>query len=132
MLKTLMVAASKCRDCYITDEIQEVCNIHVGSFGFRWIHKWTGIIGTPRTQGTATDVALIQSPYLRTMLTFLEEPLQRQIGFCSHLLITAILKYYLNLLLLFELFMDCVSPAELLWGNRDVLPQASVTPTPTP
>lgn len=48
------------------------------------------------------------------MLTFLGEPLQKQIGFCSPLLITAILKCYLNLLLLFELFMDYVSPAELL------------------
>lgn len=76
----------------------------------------------------ATAAALNHSPQLRKMLTFLGEPLQKQIGFCSHLLITAILKCYLNLLLLFELFVDYVSPAELLWGCKDFIPYESATP----
>lgn len=62
------------------------------------------------------------------MLTILGEPLQKQIGFCSHLLITAILKCYLNLLLLFELLLDSVSPAELLGGSKDYIARESVTP----
>lgn len=62
------------------------------------------------------------------MLTILGEPLQKQIGFCSHLLITAILKCYLNLLLLFELLLDSVSPAELLGGSKDYIPRESVSP----
>lgn len=63
------------------------------------------------------------------MLTILGEPLQKQIGFCSHLLITAILKCYLNLLLLFlEFLLDSVSPVELLGGSKDYIAHESVTP----